>query len=71
MKTPYYVIYNYQVPLGIQLKSEQKYEDMVEILDDLQKYVPKVVKVEEKSVPGCDVPIRMKKHDFYQIALGD
>ena len=44
---------------------------MVEILDHLQKYVPKVAKTEEVNVPGCDDPIQIKKHDFYQLALGN
>ena len=29
-----------QVPLGVVLKSENKYEDMVHIMDHMHKYVP-------------------------------
>ena len=31
-----------QVPLGVLLKSETKYEDMIDIMSALQHYAPKV-----------------------------
>lgn len=53
------------------MKSEQKYEEMVQILDELQEHVPKVATTEEVCVPGCNDPVQVKKHDFYPIALGN
>ena len=34
--------YILQVPLGVSLKSEIKYEDMVCVMDELQEYVPTI-----------------------------
>ena len=39
-----------QVPLGVILKNEQKLEDMVEILDNLQEYVPMTTITDERVV---------------------
>ena len=56
------------MPLGIELKSEQKLEDMVDILVSLHKYIPTVTTTkmvtppEETSEITCD--------DFFQIPLG-
>ena len=35
-------MFNSKVPLGVILKNENKLEDMVDILDELHKYVPHV-----------------------------
>ncbi len=45
-----------QVPLGSDLKSEQKYEEMVDILSALHKNVPMDPSTEVLEVPGCDAP---------------
>jgi len=43
------LVFQYQVPLGVILKDENKSEDMVEILSELHKYVPSHT-VREKEV---------------------
>ena len=60
-----------QVPLGIELKSEQKYEDMVAILGSLHKYVPRVPTTEIVEVPGCEEPVEIVKNNFFKVALGE
>ena len=39
-----------QIPLGILLKSEMSYADMISILEELQKYVPVVSSTSQTSV---------------------
>ncbi len=58
-----------QVPLGIQLKSEQKYE-MVEIRGSLHKYVPRVPTTEMVEVAGCEEPLKVTKSNLFSIGLG-
>ena len=63
-------VYYIQVPLGIELKSEQKVEEMVAILDSLQKYVPKIPRREKIYVPGCVEPVEVGKNGFFKIGFG-
>lgn len=57
-----------QVPLGIELKSEQNMEDMIDILDKMQKkYVPTVSSV---KVMVQDTEVEIQKHQFFNITLG-
>lgn len=46
--------------MGITLKSEQKMDEMIDVLDSLQKYVPTVPKV-----PGS-----RDEHLFFNIGIG-
>ena len=58
-----------QVPLWIELKSEQNMEDMIDILDKMQKkYVPTVSSV--KKVMVQDTEVEIQKHQFFNITLG-
>jgi hypothetical protein len=41
-----------QAPLGIYLKGEQKYEEIIEVLTHLTKYVPTVSREETVPEPG-------------------
>ena len=59
-----------QVPLGIELKSEQKLDEMVAILDSLQKYVPMVPKTKNVTVPGCTSEVKVTKNVFFNICIG-
>jgi hypothetical protein len=56
-----------QVPLGIERKSEQKTED---ILESLQQYVPRVPANEVVDVPGCE-QIEVTKHNLFRIGMGE
>ena len=58
------------MPLGIELKSEQKTEEMVSILESLQQYVPRVPANEVVEVPGCE-QILLTKHNLFKIAFGE
>ena len=39
-----------QIPLGVVTKNEQKLEDMIDIVEILQKYVPRTVRGKSKVV---------------------
>lgn len=58
-----------QIPLGIVLKGEQKYEEMIEVLTHLTKYVPTVSTEETVPVPG-EEPVKVIQDSFHAIALG-
>lgn len=58
------------VPVGITLKGEQKNEDMVEILEDLQKYVPTVSMTESVDVPGESTPVQVHVDKFHHLEIG-
>lgn len=59
-----------QVPLGILLKDEMKYEDMVEIMRHLHKYVPCVTSVTKKVLPGSDKEVELVEDRFHKILFG-
>ncbi len=44
---------------------------MVDILSALHKYVPSDPSTEDVEVPGCDVPIELRKSNFFNIGLGE
>lgn len=52
------------------LKSEQKYEEMVDVLYHLQQYVPRVASTDEVAVPGLEEPVTIPRHEFYKVGLG-
>jgi len=56
------------VPLGIELKSEQHLEEMIDILVSLHKYVPTISTTEEVVVNGKSVEVIEDK--FSQVLLG-
>lgn len=56
------------MPLGIELKSEQKYEEMVDILSSLHKYVPTVTTTEKVTLPEENTEV--ENDEFFQIPLG-
>ena len=57
------------MPLGVLLKNENKLDDMVEIMDELQKYIPSKTTVQVFDDGNDDVE-RMKIHHFSPIILG-
>ena len=61
-----------QVPLGIITKGEQKYDDMLQILDELYKYVPAKSTSETVSVPvnGKEHPKIVHNDTCRPIAFG-
>lgn len=59
-----------QVPLGILLKSETNYEDMVGIMDHLHQYVPTVTKeyvYEDQESGTCN---KVSGHHFHYLLMG-
>ena len=59
------------MPLGIQLKSESKYEEMADIIRSLHKYVPRDPTTEAVDVPGCSAPMVITKSNFFKIGFGE
>ena len=58
------------VPLGIFLKGEQKYEEMIEVLSHLNQYVPTVSTESAISVTGLQEPVQIINDSFHTLALG-
>lgn len=56
--------------MGILLKSETNYEDMVSILDHLHKYVPTKTDEESVEVPGLQEPVEVTNDQFHPIVFG-
>ena len=48
-----------QIPLEIQFKDENKTEDMVEIMAELQQYVPMVEVLKDVYVPNIDKTVQV------------
>eukprot|EP00731_Ephydatia_muelleri_P006970 Em0003g1218a len=64
---------NFQVPIGVFLKNENKFDDMSEILDELHKYVPMIrtTQVVKISGPGETTrPITIHTDHFNHIMIG-
>ena len=62
-----------QVPLGVYLKDENKLNEMVDILDELHKYVPmvKTTEVYETAGPsGCKETAEINMCHFHHILIG-
>ena len=59
------------MPLGVILKSEQKLEDMVEIMADLQHYAPLCTTDHSYEIPGLDNPVCVKLDNFHHVLLGE
>ena len=58
-----------QVPLGVLLKNENKLDDMVEIMDELHKYIPSIKTVQHLDDGDDEVEIIEIDH-FSPIVLG-
>ena len=58
-----------QIPLRIMLKSENNYEDMVDIMTELHQYVPTTTSVTSTTVPGDDEDsqVEMVEDTFHTI----
>lgn len=56
--------------MGILLKSETNYEDMVSILEHLHQYVPTQTKEEDVEVPGLHEPVKVINDQFHPIIFG-
>ena len=56
-----------QVPLGVLLKSETKYEDMIDIMSALQHYAPKVSYTTDEQImsTGEDTTVGLDKIWFF------
>lgn len=65
-----YVYICVQIPLGVILKSEVKLEEMVDVVADLQQYVPVVTTDVEYNIPGREKPVSAKLDNFHYILFG-
>ena len=52
------------------LKSESKYEDMVDIMTNLHQYVPTKTSVSKSTVPGSDEEVEIVEDTFHTILFG-
>lgn len=60
-----------KVPLGIFLKGEQSYDEMVEVLDHMHQYIPTVSTVGEVSVTAdSQQRVEVVTDRVHPIALG-
>ena len=59
-----------KVPLGICLKGEQKYEEMVQVLDHLHQYVPTVSTEEVITDPNSQEYVHVHNDMFEPTLLG-
>ena len=51
-------------------RTEQKYEEMIDVLSHLNQYVPTVSTESTVNVTGIEEPVRMTNDYFHTIALG-
>ena len=59
-----------QVPLGVQLKNEIKNQDMIDVLANLQQYVP-VKSVEDEIVDSCNGEVvKIVADEFHYVLFG-
>ena len=56
--------------MGVILKSEQKMEGMVEIMEHLQQYVPLKTTEHSYELPDVDGPVTVKLDDFHYVLFG-
>lgn len=59
-----------QIPLGVLPKNEMKYEDMIDIIEHLQRYVPSKQVQREMSVPGSDEVVTVEDEEFATTLMG-
>ena len=59
-----------QIPLGILLKNENKYEDMIDILDHCHRYVPGKIYTHHVTVPGGESDISFEDKHLLTILCG-
>ena len=59
------------VPLGVILQSEQKLEEMVDIIDDVHQYVPTHTTTGEYCTLGDDETITVTLDNFHHILFGE
>ena len=59
-----------QVPLGVLLRDENKLEEMVDVLVNLQQYVPLTIHSKEVEVPSTEETMSMQEAHIHQILFG-
>ncbi len=52
------------------LKSEQKLEEMVQIMDHLQQYVPTLTSTKDYLLSGSDIPVSVTLDEFHHTLIG-
>ena len=59
-----------QVPLGILPKCENKYEDMISIMEHAQQYVPTNTKDIEIDLPAIEEKLSLSITEFHKVLFG-
>ena len=65
----YFVTY-LQAPLGVYLKDENKLEDIVDILGELQKYAPSKSETTDVPIPNTTEVMSLKEIAFHRLRFG-
>ena len=59
-----------QAPLGVYLKDENKLEEIVDILDELQKFAPSYSQTTEVPIPNTSEVRSLKEIAFHRLLFG-
>ena len=59
-----------QAPLGVYLKDENKLEEIVDILDELQKYAPSTSQTKDVPIPNSSEVRSLKEITFHRLLFG-
>ena len=67
----FYLLLHVQVPLGVLPKCENKYEDMIEIMEQAQQqYVPMITKNIDIDLPESDDKLSIAVTDVHKVLFG-
>lgn len=58
------------MPLGVLVKNENKYEDMISIMEHNHQYVPTTTTNLEIELPAVDEKLKVEKTEFHTILFG-
>ena len=67
MTVALYALVFMQAPLGVFLKDKNKLDEMVDILQDLQRYAPSVSQTTEVHVPNSSEVKSLREIPFHRL----
>ena len=59
-----------QAPLGVFVKDENKLDEIVDVLQELQKYVPSKSEMKDVHVPGTNEVRPLREIVFHRVLFG-
>ena len=66
----FYLLLHVQVPLGVLPKCENKYEDMIEIMEQAQQHVPMTTENIDIDLPESDDKLSIAITDVHKVLFG-